>query len=262
MLNLVIALSCEAKPIIDALRLRRISEKGAFPVFLGDDTRLVLSGIGKLNAAAATAWLHAGHIGAQDQAWLNVGTAGHGAHRIGSGILAHKIRDAASAQSWYPPLTFPCTAMTGEIVTVDQVQMGYPPTGCFEMEAAGFYAAAGRFSTLELVHCYKVITDNPMNPYTEITPELATELVAARLPEILDICERLRKTAREWSEVSAPPPDYERLIECCHFTVSQRHQLLDLLRTWRHVGPLPEGLDRMRHARAILNALREGIPSA
>jgi len=261
MLNLVVALSCEAKPLIDALKLRWVSEKGPFPIFLGDDVSLILSGIGKLNAAAATAWLHAAHSGNQDQAWLNVGTAGHAAHRIGSGILGHKIRDMASRQCWYPPLTFPATAVTGEIVTVDQVQMGYPPTGCFEMEAAGFYTAASRFSTLELVHCYKVITDNPRQPYTEITPELVTALVAERLPEILDICEHLRKTEREWAEISAPPPGYERLIACCHFTVNQRHQLHDLLTIWRHIGPPPEGIERMRHARAILKALREGIPS-
>ncbi len=261
MLNLVIALNCEARPLIDALRLRRLSEKGPFPIYLGEDTRMVISGMGKLNAAAATAWLHAGHIRAPDRAWLNVGTAGHGVHRVGAGILAHKIRDAASRQCWYPPMPFSSSATTDEIVTVDQVQMGYPLTGCFEMEAAGFYTAASRFSTMELVQCYKVITDNPMSPYTEITPALATELVQERLPEILVICERLQDLAREWTTVSTPPPDYERLIAHCHFTVSQRHQLLQLLTTWRHHGQLPQDLDQLKHARAILNRLREGLQS-
>jgi len=260
-LNLVVALNCEAKPLIEAFRLRRLSEKCPFPVYLGEETRLVISGMGKLNAAAATAWLHAGHVEAQDQAWLNLGTAGHGGHRIGTGILAHKIRDEAGGQSWYPPMAFPTRAATDEIITVDQAQMGYSTTACFEMEASGFYAAASRFASMELVQCYKVITDNPMNPYPEVTPALATELVQGRLSEILDICERLRGLAHDWTTISAPPPDYERLISRRHFTVNQRHQLLQLLISWRHHGPLPQGLDQMKHARAIINRLREGLQS-
>ncbi|MBI1195801.1 MAG: hypothetical protein GC138_08150 [Gammaproteobacteria bacterium] len=197
MLNVVVALHCEAAPLIDALGLKRVGEPAAFPVFVEHDTRLVLCGIGKRNAATATNWLHTEYGGAQGQAWLNLGTAGHGMHRLGTGVLAHRVRDAASGRSWHPSLSFATPLVTDEIITVDQVQMGYPLTGCFEMEAAGFYSVAEHFSTPDLVHCCKVITDNPRNIYTEITEELATELVAERLPEILELCETLREKAHE-----------------------------------------------------------------
>lgn len=194
-LNVVVALHCEAAPLIDALGLKRRDEAGEFPLFVGEDTRLILCGVGKRNAAAATFRLHTELGGPPNQAWLNLGTAGHGMHRLGTGVLAHTVRDAASGQTWRPSLVATTPFVTDEIVTVDRVQMGYPLTGCFEMEAAGFYAAAERISAPELIHCYKVITDNPRNVYTEITPALASELVAERLPEILSLCETLRNTA-------------------------------------------------------------------
>ena len=53
-MNFIVALSCEAKPIIDELRLTKQLSPTPFPVFRSDFHQLVISGIGKVAAAAAT----------------------------------------------------------------------------------------------------------------------------------------------------------------------------------------------------------------
>ena len=51
------ALHCEAKPIIDYYRLKKDPAENAFDVYQDERIACVVSGIGGINMAAATAWM-------------------------------------------------------------------------------------------------------------------------------------------------------------------------------------------------------------
>ena len=55
MIHLVVALPAEASPLIERLGLRRDMAGRAMRLYVGDDLRLVVSGVGKVAAAAAAA---------------------------------------------------------------------------------------------------------------------------------------------------------------------------------------------------------------
>ena len=81
-LNLMVALSCEAKPLIDFYGLKKRSSSG-FSLFCREadhkysfDINLVVSGIGSQNMLPACAWL-AAKTELGSCVWLNIGTAGH-----------------------------------------------------------------------------------------------------------------------------------------------------------------------------------------
>jgi adenosylhomocysteine nucleosidase len=160
LLRFVVALPAEARPLIERFGMAAVGD-GPFPVFRGEDAWLVVSGHGKACAAAATAYLHLLSGGVLGCAWLNVGLGGHGQRTLGEGVVAHKISDAASGASWYPQLVIDSPSPTVPVLTVERVEDEYVQPWIYESEAAGFFPIACRFSTAELVHCYKVVSDNP-----------------------------------------------------------------------------------------------------
>jgi nucleoside phosphorylase len=159
-IHLITALPAEAKPIVARLGLQRRQGECAFPVFEKGRISLLISGVGKLQAAAACGFLHALKACPRQAIWLNIGIAGHADKAIGSPLLASCVRDAASGQHWDRPLNFaaPCDSETLE--TLDAADFDYQRGGAFDMEASGFCAVAERFSPAERVNCLKIVSDN------------------------------------------------------------------------------------------------------
>ena len=100
MLCLVVALAAEARPLLAPHRLRGVSGH-PYRICAGEQTHLIVSGVGKVAAAAATAYLRA-LIGDAPAAWLNIGIAGHGSQAVGTALLAQVV-DIASGKPFTPP---------------------------------------------------------------------------------------------------------------------------------------------------------------
>jgi len=260
MLNFVIALPAEAKPIIKRFQLKRRSPDMGFPVYQGNEVWLVVSGPGKTAAAAAAAHLHALSGFKSSSVWLNIGVAGQGGRPLGEGILAHRITDRAGGRSWYPPLVFEPPCPTESLLTVDQPQTDYAPGTAYDMEASGFYATACRFSTGELIHCYKVISDNHTSSARKLSGPAVMGYIGERLPEIERLAEILGQLASTLAaDVSA---DLARFLEHWHFTESQRHQLKHLINRWRALSsaaPWRNELRKLPSARQVLKHLSEEV---
>ncbi len=205
MLRLVVSLQSEARPLVERLRLKPSGE-GPFPVYRADDIWLIVSGHGKAAAAAATAYLHLTTGGGLGRVWLNVGLGGHSQRTLGEGVVAHKISDAASGASWYPQLVVDSPSPTVPVLTVERVEEEYSPPSVYESEAAGFFPTACRFSIAELVHCYKVISDNPDATLSRRMSSAAVEeLVAANAEKIETFAHSLADLARELQAILAHP---------------------------------------------------------
>jgi nucleoside phosphorylase len=184
MINIVVALPAEARPLLDHFRLLDKQHNTAFPIYRNPDMALIVSGPGKVAAAAATALLAGTGTSHTRAAWLNIGIAGHAHHAIGSGYLAHRITDRATGTNWYPPQIHDLPMPTENLCTVDRPEDDYPAVVLYEMEASGFFPVASRFSSSELVQCFKVISDNRTQATTAVTAKLCTQLITGRLADI------------------------------------------------------------------------------
>lgn len=229
MINLVVALASEARPLIDYYGLTLQCGVRAFPIYAKDNLRLVVTGIGKVQAAAGTAYL-AGFDLNQHRPWLNVGIAGHRNLPTGTATFAHKITDHATKRSWYPPQVTNMPGTGVHITTYDQPVSDYPESLVCEMEAAAFYSVASRFSSGELVQCCKVISDNALSHVTDITPDLVKELIGNQLNAISRSVQALSDLSGGFARYDDSQIDVDQYYKYWHFTAAQKVQLREALR--------------------------------
>ena len=265
MINLVVALPAEARPLIARYRLTEKTTIGGFRIYRRADMSLIISGPGKIAAAAATALLASCNTSGEQAAWLNIGIAGHATHATGQSLLAHRITDHATGKSWYPPQLFDLATTTSSLVTVDSPENSYHQAVAYDMEASGFHAVATRFSTAELVQCFKVVSDNREHSTAAITAESCAELVTGKLDEVEQLLSALAALAQEYNNWHAAPAGLEQLSRQWHFTVSQQHQLAELARRWKVLIPdqplwLGE-LETRKKASEVLQCLQQHLDS-
>ena len=276
MLNLVIALSCEARPLVERFRLEARETAGDYRVFTGrrsdgEDISLIVSGVGKAAAAGAVGYLM-GKLGTGNTtsgrgdlvtpAWLSVGMAGHGEREVGEVVLAHKVTDEATAQSFYPSPVFELPCVTDNLLTVDQPvgkDRSYPPGTACDMEASAVFATACRFSPLELIHALKIVSDNGRSRLDDLTPKIAEDLVAKHLDLIESFSRTLLVLQREHVQKRRSPGDFENIVERWKFTSTQRHQLRRVLSRWEVLAQGAalnwQSLAKSRDAREVLRGL-------
>lgn len=234
---LVVALDAEARPLLDRYGLRADRTAKGFRVYRAAATALIVSGVGRIASAAATAYLQAYLGQAQAHAWLNIGIAGHAHRPLGHACIAHKIVAAHAGQSWYPPPVVHELCESATLLTVDRPLDGYPDDALVDMEAAGFYPTACRFASAELVQVLKVISDNSAHPASELSAPEVIDLIAARLDTVDAVLQALAGLADELAGLSAEPIAYRELIARLRASESQRRRLRDLLRRWQVVCP-------------------------
>lgn len=160
MICFVIAYKVEATALVKHFRLVK-QQQQEFPLYRADDIALVISGSGKSNAAAATAYLYGKTGFHSDAVWINLGIAGHAVDAPGNTYLASKVIDVATERVLHlsPPDNPPWR--TTALYTFEKPHRGdQHDKGVFDMEASGFAFTARRFSQPQLVHCIKVISDN------------------------------------------------------------------------------------------------------
>ncbi len=234
-LHFVVALRAEARPIIRHFGLTVSGSQGPHRLLSSPDgvLNLLVTGPGREAAAAAVTRLRE----TKDSAWLNVGIAGHAEHRVGTAFLAHSIVDAATGRAWYPPLVFDPPCPTASVRTVARACLDFPTDDLYDMEACGFYEAASRCASHELVHCLKVVSDNRDRPASSLTGDRVSELVFGNLATIAAAAEILRGLAVDVARTSAEPAGFHAILSRAHFTTTQRRQLRRLLRRFAALCP-------------------------
>lgn len=264
MIRIVVALAPEAKPVLAFLRSgRRLTSLGGpFRVYRGDDVAVVVSGMGKTAAAAATAYLHATTQELGLGSWLNVGVAGHREADVGSAFLAHKILDRGTGKTWYPPRLLDAAIPSGQVMTVDRVERSLDGSWIYDMEASGFYDAATRCATTELVHCLKIISDNRERPAELMNVRQITSLVEARLEDLSAVLDALSDLAEVARRTAADPPELRAFLRRWHFTTSEARRLRRVLQRWQTLmrGPaLGSGAEALPRAADVLHYLEERL---
>lgn len=231
MINFVAALASEARPLIEHYKLSSLQRAHGFRIYSSDVTRLVVTGVGKVNAAAGTAYL-AGFDPHGDQAWLNIGIAGHRSLDVGTATFALKITDQATGRNWYPPQTLDMPGVGAHVTTYDTPKVSYPEEIVCEMEASAYYSVATRFSSGEVVQCYKIISDNKATSVSELTAGNVARLISDHVNEIDDIAQSLQDLTDQLPR-SEGQYQFDQFVERWHFTVSQQVMLREAIRKAR-----------------------------
>lgn len=263
-INLIVALEAEALPLIEFFGLKQLQSNGHMNLYAKERLNLVVSGIGKESAANAVDWIHT-ELPDQNKAWLNVGIAGHGALDVGDGFLANRITDEAIEKSWYPVFTFVHHGRSGPLTTVDDVETEYPHPVGYDMEASGYFIAANRISTAEMVHSYKVVSDNPQASVLTITPAMVSEIIEDNLNEIRDIVDELDKLVSHVTQRHSLQENIGPFLGRWKFSVTQVHQLKKLLQKSKVLGYEvnieSDSLRNCQNARAVIKVLNHCLNS-
>lgn len=233
--HLLIALPCEAKPIVNQFRLKRLMNEQAFTIYARDKLTLTVSGIGKNSMAAAVAYTHLLFGKQPNSVWLNIGVAGHRDHPIGRPFLAEKIVDADSKQSHYPVFTIHHPCPTLPLITFSSPQSNYPENSLCDMEASAFFEVASRFSTAELIQSLKIVSDNRENNHEKVSPKQVSLLIEKAHALIEKIINNFSELASTLPKIDKQIP--KEIFNRWHFTVSEQKQLSDLLQRWKLLAP-------------------------
>lgn len=261
--HLITALPSEAKPLIDHYRLKKLTDEHAFAVYRRDALTLTVSGIGKVASSAAVAYTHLLFEKPAHAIWLNIGVAGHPEKEIGTPFLCNKISDADSGKTHYPVFVTPMPCDDLPITSHSNPQFDHPDGTLCDMEASGFFETASRFSSAELIHGFKVVSDNRETGVETVSAKRATRLIEQQLPLIDELIDRLQSLRH--SLPSCKPSIPSDWLQRWRFTASERKQLNVLIQRWTLLAPNapleseqpPETGDRKK----VLDWLRDKVDS-
>ena len=228
MLIWITALHCEAKPVIDFYRLKKSPSHRGFDLYQNDDMCLVVSGIGKTSAAAATAWVAALQSIHTSIAWVNLGIAGAANHDIGSAFWINKITCKSTQQHYYPVPTFTTGFNASACTTLDEASNVYHPETLFDMEASGFFSTATRFSSAELIHCLKIVSDNQNQQ-----PGFDKAVISAQINRHIDSIDKFVKKIEMLNQkcitLQISDTDWHSILDQARFSMTQQAQLKTVL---------------------------------
>lgn len=186
MINIICALKHEARPIVDRFRLIQADSSRSFISYQNkkEGILLTITGVGKKAAALGTKHVIDHYRPDKSSVWLNIGIAGHKDLATGTPVLANRISDFATGETWYPRITFTADTDTLPLLTVVEPLADYPDDDMIDMEASGFYSSACNISSLDRIHCLKIISDNTLNPSRNINKRMIYELVSENMTVI------------------------------------------------------------------------------
>ena len=245
-MNFVVALKAEAGPLIQRLKLSK-QNSAPFPLFVNDEHRLILSGPGKELSAKAVKYLAERHP-QPNQAWLNLGLAGHGTLGVGETFLADRVL-GDKERTFYPTQILRNNLRSTALMSSASPVSDYPEPIGYDMEASAFCANASPFSVRELIQVVKIVSDNPDHPIETFDRSSASTLIENSLSLILPLIAQLQQMSQRVEPSTELTKHIESVLSLFPFSETQHHQVRKLLRHARSVG-LP--------AEETMNAAKEG----
>lgn len=191
MIYIFSAFYAEAKNIIDhyGLKKGKSPEMVRFDVFANESIRLVITGVGEINAAAAVSNIGGAYGISPDDEILNVGCGAGFSSDIclGSIFLGNKLTEQMTGRTFYPDMLMKANFRECEIVTVARVLNEGCDSVVYDMEAAAVYQAAAFFVGPHRMHFIKLVSDAG----ERIDQSKITELFALQEDKICGYIDRL-----------------------------------------------------------------------
>jgi adenosylhomocysteine nucleosidase len=235
--NLVVAHAVEAKPIIQQLGLKLVNDGGAFRRYQAQGVNLVVSGMGRVNAAAATAYLSAVTLddSMYNPIWINAGIAGHKTFELGACVIIRKITDPVTNRSYYP-LPIASSLPSSNLVTVDVPEEEYLQNAAFDMEGSAFWFIATKFSPIEFVQLLKIVSDNPENGISMLSKDKIENFMDELTAGLQLLITELQALASQHNRAISLPAAYGKMVQRFNFTVTQSSQLRRACQQFKAAG--------------------------
>lgn len=211
MIYIFTAFYAEAKNIIANYNLKMQQKQAAvrFDIFSNDDIRLVITGVGEINAAAAVANVGGAYGIVAEDVIVNIGSCaafenethtmlndkwtGMGEHIY----MVNKITEQSTGRTFYPDMLLKSDMEECEVVTaakpitevdIENLSDNTAQVSCvYDMEAAAVYQAASLFVGPHCMHFIKVVSDSG----EKIDQSRITEVFAAANDTICGYIDRL-----------------------------------------------------------------------
>lgn len=224
------ALECEAKGLINHFKLKKDNTSHPFSMYGNDEVILTVTGVGKVAMAGGVAYVLARFSSVKAPVLVNIGIAGHKTQVIGDLLIASKISDAESLKVFYPQLIGANWPESSEIKSTALPNTDYVDNCLNDMEASAFYEIAVKFSSSELIHCLKVVSDNEQTSIDGINAKRVVNWISNQLTSI----EKTFNHLQQLREIIVPieSTEYKTIIDKWHFSVSGKVKLKSLLRRW------------------------------
>ena len=165
MIHIFTALYPEAKPLIQALSLKKRAAQTHYQQFLSEegDLSLTITGVGPMQEAAVTASVLTDYdAGAQDQL-LSLGTAARLTTCPASMYHVNKIMEAVTMRDFYPDMLLNTGLPEASLITGAKLytkqESGYA-ADLYDMEAAAVYQAASMFLGPHQMNFLRIVTDD------------------------------------------------------------------------------------------------------
>ena len=223
MIYVVTALYQEAHGFIRELELKKNTAYAPFEVFDNESAgiRLVVTGVGEIAAAAATAAVCARDGADASDFLINIGCcaaanagadsgcetvdsgmdSGYGAAhaaQIGDLYVCHKITEQATGKTFYPDILYRHPWKERELVTgMQPLQRAAAHGALYDMEAAAVYQAGIRFFSPDRMLFLKVVSDFGVAGQERMTAETLTGLLEQHVKEIAAFFTNLHEAADE-----------------------------------------------------------------
>jgi hypothetical protein len=159
MIHIIVATDFESKPLIQSFDLKKIFPSKSFDIFSNGNISLTVTGIGKINAALGVAHTFFMFRKQYNNIWINIGFAGSKSFKIGDLFLVNKIFDKDTKQTFFPTFVKKYNLKTADCTTFSSVDKKYE-NSLSDMELSSFFYSANKYSTKELIHSLKIISDN------------------------------------------------------------------------------------------------------
>lgn len=217
MIYVMMALYQEAHGLIRELELKKNTAYAPFEVFDNESAgiRLVVTGVGEIAAAAATAAVCARDGADAADFLVNIGCcaaggcepadrdmdSGYGAAhaaQIGDLYVCHKITEQATGKTFYPDILYRHPWKERELVTgMQPLQRAAAHGALYDMEAAAVYQAGIRFFSPDRMIFLKVVSDFGIARQERMTAEALTGLLEQHVKEVAAFLTNLREAADE-----------------------------------------------------------------
>lgn len=223
MIYVVTALYQEAHGLIRELELKKNTAYAPFEVFDNESAgiRLVVTGVGEIAAAAATAAVCARDGADAADFLINIGCcaaanagadsgcetvdsdmdSGYGAAnatQIGDLYLCHKITEQATGKTFYPDILYRHPWKERELVTgMQPLQEAAAQGVLYDMEAAAVYQAGIRFFSPDRMLFLKVVSDFGVAGQERMTAETLAGLLEQHVKAVAAFLANLREATDE-----------------------------------------------------------------
>ena len=262
----VIALRTEANPIIKFLKLTKIQANTNYSIYTNEKLghALIVSGVGAIQSAAATAYLKAYLDIKSFAAWINFGIAGYKKEPIGEIHQAIKVFSEGHQRTFFPGFRFSKILKNTSLLTVNEPEKNYKNSVLYDMEAFGFCEVASKFSCNELIFVFKIVSDTPKNSLENITTSVVEGLINKNLLTVKELLFEIKELSNIEMKRLSVPSEVIEIESLIHFSKTNSYKFRNLYKKWKYFNSEKTLNDiqlSKKTAKEIINFLEEDISS-